>query len=386
MISYGNTHFALETLRQDASLQKTLGPRILIVGPENAGKTSLVKILAAYAYRSGGTPVVANLDPKEGFLTIPGTISASALESIIDITEGWGSSPINGPSQIPVKLPLVYQYGLEDPDTKSDHFKAIIRRLALSVTSRLEDDETAKSTGCIIDTAGSLSSSGKANYDLIQHIISEFQINVLITLGSERLHNDMSRRFSSPRISILKLDKSGGCVDRDAAYMHHLRNHQIRTYFFGNLRAMLSPHSHQIPFDEILIYRTTTTTSTTTAYPTDSPTSSTSSSITTTTTTPYDENPLLPSTTTTSSSPTQTLERLPQPSTMMLNAVLAIVQADINDAPDIVREASVIGFVFVSEVDDKRRKIRVLAPMTGRLPRRVLVWSSFPEAVGDLLG
>ena len=71
---------------------------------------------------------------------------------------------------------------------------------------------------------------------------------------------------------------------------------------------------------------------------------------------------------------------------MMLNAVLAIVQADSSDPPDVVREASVVGFAFVSDVDEKRRKVRVLAPMTGRLPRGVVVWSGFPEVGGDLLG
>ena len=174
MVSYANTHFALEALRDHATESHGLGPRVLVVGSDNSGKTSLIKLLAGYAIRSGRTPVVANLDPKEGMLTVPSTLSAAALESIIDVSEGWGSSPINGPSQIPVKLPLVYYYGLEDPEIKPELFKPLVRRLALSVNNRLHDDADAKQTGCIIDTPGNIS-QGKGNYDLVQHIVAEFQ-------------------------------------------------------------------------------------------------------------------------------------------------------------------------------------------------------------------
>ena len=77
-----------------------------------------MKLLAAYATRSGRQPLVVNLDPKEGLLSVPGTISAFALESIVDVEEGWGSSPTNGPSPIPVKLPLVYYFGYSDPEAQ----------------------------------------------------------------------------------------------------------------------------------------------------------------------------------------------------------------------------------------------------------------------------
>ena len=173
MDSYANLHFALENLRQLAAEEDNLGPRVLVVGPENAGKTTLVKMLAAYATRSGREPVVVNLDPKEGMLSVPGTISAVALESIIDVEEGWGSSPTNGPSQIPVKLPLVYYYGAEDPISHGDIYKPIITRLALSVMNRTEEDDEAKKCGCIIDSPGSIT-LGKAGYDIIQHIVAEF--------------------------------------------------------------------------------------------------------------------------------------------------------------------------------------------------------------------
>ena len=67
MTAYTNLHFTLEKWRGMASESPTVqGPRVMIIGPENAGKTSLVKILIAYAVRQGRKPAVVNLDPKEG--------------------------------------------------------------------------------------------------------------------------------------------------------------------------------------------------------------------------------------------------------------------------------------------------------------------------------
>ena len=173
MTMYTNLHFALERLRDQAFTNGSEGPRVLVLGPDNAGKTSLVKLLTAHATRAGRQPITVNLDPKEGMLSIPGTLSTAVFSSIVDVEEGWGSSPTNGPTLVPVKLPLVYFYGLANPEEKIDLFKPLVRRLALSVASRLQEDPEARVTGCIIDTPGVIS-QGKGGYEIIQHVVSEF--------------------------------------------------------------------------------------------------------------------------------------------------------------------------------------------------------------------
>lgn len=200
MISYANLHLALEKLRDEAALHGRDGPRVLVLGPENAGKSTLVKLLTAYATRCGRLPLTANLDPKESMLSLPGSISASAFSSIIDIENGWGSSPTNGPSQVPVKLPLVYYYGLANPEQCTAVFKPIVKRLAVSVMSRLHEDLEAKSTGCLVDTPGVIS-QGKGNYEIIQHIVAEFE-STLVVPSSEAHGSDIfrSHSLSSPRV------------------------------------------------------------------------------------------------------------------------------------------------------------------------------------------
>ena len=279
MSTYMSTHFALEDLRILATNEDSLGPRVLVVGPDNAGKTTMVKLLASYAHRNGDQPVLINTDCREGMFSIPGTLSAAVLDSIIDVEQGWGSSPTNGPSQIPVKLPLVYQFAMEDPELGGDYFKSIVSRLALSVMSRMADDPITKYAGCVIDTSGSIA-QGKLGYEIIQHLVAEFSstsvpasqrlqcsqcllrvVNVLIVLGSERLYSDMSRRFAkqplsgSESVAVLKLEKSGGCVDRDKKYLQEMRQAQIREYFFGTAANALSPHTQLVDFTDTTIYR-----------------------------------------------------------------------------------------------------------------------------------
>lgn len=175
MMSCANLHFALEPVRDRSvtSGNNEMGPRVLVVGPENSGKTSLVKILTSYASKTGRQPMVVNLDPRQGMLSPPGSFSAAAFSSIVDLEEGWGSSPISGPSPIPVKMPLVYHYGLKDPE-EGKVFKPLVTRMALAVTSRLEEDKLSKQAGFIIDSSGTISQGKNGVYENIEHIVSEF--------------------------------------------------------------------------------------------------------------------------------------------------------------------------------------------------------------------
>ena len=76
---YANLHIALEQMRVCA-LSQTRGisvpprektnwdpPRVLVVGPEHSGKTTVCKILINYAVRAGQdwSPFLVNVDPSE---------------------------------------------------------------------------------------------------------------------------------------------------------------------------------------------------------------------------------------------------------------------------------------------------------------------------------
>jgi len=90
MAAYANVHIALEQMRvralraihgspapEDEHNAKTEPPRVLVLGPENSGKTTVCKILTNYAVRSGQdwSPMLINVDSNEvrvlPFMPIP---------------------------------------------------------------------------------------------------------------------------------------------------------------------------------------------------------------------------------------------------------------------------------------------------------------------------
>jgi polyribonucleotide 5'-hydroxyl-kinase len=173
-------HFALEEARaaagqaQGAGGPAGRGPRVLVVGAEGAGKTSLCRTLAAYALRAGRVPVAANLDARQGMLGAPGALSAAALASLLDVRDGWGGSPVSGASAVPVKRPLCYHFGCRDPEDNPRLFKALVSKLGAAVLARMEGDAETGAAGCVVDTPGSLSSGRAVGYEIIEHIVMAF--------------------------------------------------------------------------------------------------------------------------------------------------------------------------------------------------------------------
>lgn len=51
MITYMNVHAALEQLRDQAAEKSIRGPRVMIAGPVDVGKSTLSRILVNYAAR-----------------------------------------------------------------------------------------------------------------------------------------------------------------------------------------------------------------------------------------------------------------------------------------------------------------------------------------------
>jgi polyribonucleotide 5'-hydroxyl-kinase len=388
MVEYANVHFALESLRDRQ--QNRNGPRVLILGPENAGKSTLAKILTGYAIRTARCPVVVSLDPKEGVMSIPGTLTATVFRTLMDVesVDGWGSSPMSGPSAVPVKLPLVYYHGLPDAaENEGTNYKALVSRLALAVTGRLQDDPEAREAGVIIDTPGSIASGkgGATGYDLISHIVSEFAVSNIVVLGSERQYSDMTKRFDGKLVSsssageaiaVIKLPKSGGCVDRDEGFMKSLRAAQVKAYFFGtpdlSNGVALSPRQQQVEFRQLSVWRLKGGTH--------------DGAATGLTFLPggiEEEDDI--------GKPLNVgggkfLERMSQPVAAMRSCVLAVVNADAEAMEEEeIRDSSVMGFLYVVDVDEAKGRINLLAPVAGRIPNRALVWGSWPEEVIGLV-
>lgn len=338
--------------------------------------------------------MVVNLDPSEGVLGLPGTLTATVFKTLIEVESdaggGWGTSPMSGPNgEIPVKLPLVYYFGgVEPSEKKGALYKAQVGRLALSVQGRMKSESEVERSGVILDSPGALVNAKQAatGYELVSHVVNEFNVNAIICLGSERLYSDMLRKFDkqtvpggSGLISVIKLAKSGGVVDRDAIYMRAVHEAQIRSYFYGNPKVganiSLQPRQQQVDFDALptLWTRISSSTSFNATGNDDTeeflpggvdeyePTMNVSSVV-------LPEN--------------QLFEKMSSPTMALRNCVLAVLNcAPDPDEQETLRDASCMGFLYVTDVDVDKRRISLLSPVAGRVPQRALVWAEGIESV-----
>lgn len=368
-VEWLNVHGMLESARDMANGTAEEGPRVLVVGPDAIGKSSFIKCLAGWSVRSGRTPTVVNVDPREGLLAPPGSFTAVTVGSQLDVGNGYGSSPISGPTMTPIKMPLVYHCPYASSSEKLDAYKALLTRTALSVANKLEEDPSAKQSGLIIDTPGQLNDP-KSNYDIISHIVSEFSITLILTMGSERLFNDLNRKLGTANkvgeeeaVPVLRVAKPGGAVERDATFMKQMQSQQIRQYFFGTPKEPLNPHSHTYNFAELSVFCA------------NSPSTASSSAFAGTGSLED----------TKASSGTTSLEKV-TPNNSMLGRLVAIKHCAANSNEITIRDSAVMGFAYVSEVEEVKKRVRFLAPHPHRWTDKAMVWGGWPEVVTDLVG
>lgn len=73
------------------------------------------------------------------------------------------------------------------------------------------------------------------------------------------------------------------------------------------------------------------------------------------------------------------------PSLMLQNTILAVTHADSNDTPENIRDASVMWYVYIADVDDGKKRLKIVSPISGRVPLNALLWGGWPEGVPDLV-
>jgi polyribonucleotide 5'-hydroxyl-kinase len=286
-IAFINTHAQLEVMRDAAAvvsissnatatssdtisninsdLSSSEGPRVLIAGPQESGKSSLTKVLIAYATKLGRTPLWVDLDPADNSLSIPGTLTAVSVTSSAISVQSYASTGLS-PAGNGVSPPLVLWYGSTSLD-HTDLYKAQVSALATKIDARLKNDINTRASGLVVNTNGWIEEEG---YQLVLHTIEVMRINVILVMGHDRLYSMLQshiQKKTTGSIKVIKLPRSGGVVSRDATFRRHSRSLSMKRYFHGDmiLSAPSSAGSHPVPqltpflahvsFADVTVYR-----------------------------------------------------------------------------------------------------------------------------------
>lgn len=187
--------------------------------------------------------------------------------------------------------------------------------------------------------------------DALTHTLDEFQADIVIVIGHERLYSEVENKLreTHPGTTILKLPKSGGVVDKDKNYRRQWQMRRIREYFYGSGQVDLTPYTTSISFNDVQVRR-------------------------------IGETVKAPD----SALPIGGERRVDEAQLLkidcgpaLLHTVLALSNVELpfgateNDE-QVLPDHNLAGFVYVSDVDEKKKRLIMLAPKPGRLPRRYL--------------
>lgn len=326
MVVYLNTHVALEQMREKAEKEMTRGPRILVVGPSDVGKSTLCSILLNYGVRMGRTPVMIDLDVGQGQVSIPGTIGGYVAERTLDVEEVFSHT-----------APLVFHFGHTSPSKNLTLYNLLVSRVADVINDKCDKNPKVNFSGVIVNTGGWVKGSG---YESLKHAAGAFEVDVIAVLDQERLYSELKRDMPD-FVQIVLLPKSGGVVERSQNTRAEVRDSKVREYFYGSRNALF-PHTFEVPFSEIKVYKIGA--------------------------------PALPdSCLPLGMKPQDNKTKLVplQPGMALVHHVFSISSA--NSTEDNLLEANVVGFVVFSEYHADKQSFTVLSPSPHPLPKNILL-------------
>uniref|UniRef100_A0AC34QUC1 Protein CLP1 homolog n=1 Tax=Panagrolaimus sp. JU765 TaxID=591449 RepID=A0AC34QUC1_9BILA len=233
MVMYLNTHCALDNMRVNAFSKNARGPRVLIAGPTDVGKSTVSKILLNYAIRFNWTPIFVDLDVGQGHISIPGTIGALVVSKPADIVRGFDKHST-----------LAFSLGHDSPGRNIECYKQMITSLANAVDQKASRNARINASGVIINTCGWIKDEG---YMALLTACKAFKVDVVIVLDHERLFN-LFKSDLPVSVKIIHEPKSGGIEPRNQAQRAMARRQSIKEYFYGIPPTVFNPFVFEVSY------------------------------------------------------------------------------------------------------------------------------------------
>lgn len=358
MESVLNLHMYIESKRQIASdhnvsnEEPTLGPRVLILGGKQLGKTSLAKTLVSYAVKMNQYPILVNLNPQDGVFALPGSISATVINDSLDVEccNGYGlTTTTTGGNASSSKQPIVKNYGFTAIKQNLDLYKYQIEQLGITVLSRLEQDLQCRDSGVVVDTPA----LGIKDFEVIEAIVGDFRIDIIVVLGNEKLTIDLKKKLlHKSNLQVVKLNKLPGVVEVSDKFIRMSQESTIREYFNGNFKTRLSPFKTDIDATGLQIYKAVQDSVSLSFLPAGEDFERDDDK-------DNDLNKYY-------------LAMDPSPSNVD-NSIIVVTHLQLSTPGKDLLNSSVLGYIHVSKYDEEKKKLKVLLPFPGVFPRNVLI-------------
>lgn len=210
------------------------GPRVIVVGDQNTGKSALCRSLvnAAVSKQNGRNYGVAFIDVDVGqqSISVPGSVAAVFVEAPVPVDEGFNTM-----------MPLSFFFGDKqvNPTTRKRYLDlcACSAQACAAVGYAKPPYECG---GMVINTMGWTRDLGR---DLLLELLSIFAVTHVVVTGSDLdLETAMRNAVLGRPVEVVRYPTQEGIPRRVGASLSDARVAQLVSYFSGTARTPLSPN------------------------------------------------------------------------------------------------------------------------------------------------
>ncbi|EEA04826.1 uncharacterized protein CMU_038930 [Cryptosporidium muris RN66] len=253
----------LDSRREYAKLHNTYGPRVLITGSSNSGKSTLCQILCNYAARRGYVHMYVELDPrgstdKPNMQFPAGIIGASIVDEFF-------------PHRKELKDSLAFFFGHLNVTDDIQLYLYLCHLLSGAIFLR---NQNSSGTNSII-SGFIVNAPYQPSTELLEELISIFNIDVVIVMDDPSTqhyladkydykepvnYEDLEKQLKSkneesetlnnqdvltslPKVSVVGVSKSDGVISITSQRLAEIRRECLKSYFFGSPEYPLRPHT-----------------------------------------------------------------------------------------------------------------------------------------------